>query len=234
MINLSTSEEIYLNNVNDDLIKLNAQILSFDTNQSSLKQLDNSMNTTAVSFQGLLSSRFSRYKDWINNYNPGRCGTYAAGTMLAYCDDYIDDAFVPSSIRTRNSTSSGSLLTKLYTYIDQPNPNGTISTQVAKGVSQFLANDAKILSKYSAYYGLAGTWSMAKTIINRGYPITIGMANSLGSTYGNHWVLVYQFYDSGSSSTSYYRCVDNHGSYTAVINVSWTIGYAYIGETTYD
>ena len=71
---------------------------------------------------------------------------------------------------------------------------------------------------FTASYSVVGTAAYAYPKISNNRPVVIGMLSALGSTYGNHFVTVYQY----SNDTMYYRCVDTWGSYTAVVNVNWT------------
>lgn len=81
--------------VTDELIEKNDNMLNKKTLSSNRQS-----TTSASTWTGIASSRFSRYANWKNT--DGTCGTYASAVMLAYLDDYIGDTFVPSSVRTRN------------------------------------------------------------------------------------------------------------------------------------
>ncbi|NBK97301.1 MAG: hypothetical protein EOM50_04685 [Erysipelotrichia bacterium] len=52
-------------------------------------------------------------------------------------------------------------------------------------------------------------------------------STSAGSTYGNHWVLAYQVRED-SVGKGWYKCVDNHGRYNAIIQASWTAGNGWL------
>ncbi len=187
---------------------------------------------------GIDSSRFSNYSSgkWINNKtnypiaqgypSGGICGTIATAIMIAYIDDYKDNTVVPSIIRAYRSSTPASLITSLYQHIDEGR-NGTLPVHVFNGVwSWFLDNNPSIVSNYSFLSSSATTFTQAKTSINKGYPVVIGLLKMLGSPYENHWVTAYRYQDNGIYPfyTSYYYVVDNHGSYTARINVNWTAG----------
>ena len=71
---------------------------------------------------------------------------------------------------------------------------------------------------FTAGYSAVGTAAYAYPKIANSRPVVIGMRGILGSTYGNHFVVAYQY----STDTNYYRCIDTLGNSNAVINVSWT------------
>lgn len=226
-------EATYINEIrllNSDDINLIGEI------NKEFLQIDNTgtMLLGKNEYVGISSSRMSNYSSgkWINsssNYpssqgypSAGICGTIASAGLLAYYDDYVSDDYVPASLRTRYSSTPGSLITTLYNYIDK-GKSGTIASNLGSGINSYLR--AYSSSNYKTSYGLATTWAAAVSKINSSRPIVIGLASILGSTYGDHWVLVYQYY-AGANGTDYYRCVDNHGSYNKVIQVAWSVGYA--------
>ncbi|HAO60686.1 MAG TPA: hypothetical protein DCQ90_01810 [Erysipelotrichaceae bacterium] len=188
-----------------------------------------------ASWVGIPSSRVSRYSTgmWINsttNYPAsqgypvlGICGTIAAAIMLAYFDDYIDNNYVPSTIRIVNSSTPGSLITTLYNYIDK-GKNGTFPWDVSSGVNSWMMAYSPIYNLSHRSWYSTFTFSLAKDDISNMRPVAIGLLEMLGSTYEDHWVTAYQFQENGIFSTSYYKVVDNHGSYTATIHVNWTSG----------
>lgn len=55
-------------------------------------------------------------------------------------------------------------------------------------------------------------------------PVIVGTLAMQGSSYGDHWVVAYQYND----GQSLYKCIDNHGRQAATINVSWTSGVVYM------
>lgn len=224
-------------NSNDNLKTLIQKSNDFLAIENENNNLD-SRATTASWTSTISSSRMQKYSSgrWINsnsNYPPssgypanGICGTIVAAGLLAYYDDYVDNNYVPSSIRSQLISTPGSLITTLYTYIDK-GKNGTIVSDVQRGINLFLQDYSSVT--YGASSSVL-TFSNAKTKINASRPVCVGMLSALGapSNYGNHWVLAYQYYDDSGTSNDKYRVVDNHGSYTATINVSWTSGLVYM------
>lgn len=197
--------------------------------------------TSRATYTGISSSRMQRYSSgkWINsksNYptsegysSGGICGSIVAAVLLAYNDDYIDDTTVASIVRARNSTAPGQLIELMFDYIDAKHPNGTIPTHVSSGIDSYI-NDyvPSLAGKYFAHYSAFTTFAKAKTVINAGHPIAIGLLDLWGSEYGDHWVVAYQYYDASGTSNDMYKCVDNHGEYDAAIHVSWSEGYVYL------
>lgn len=178
-------------------------------------------------WHGTAASRFSRYKNWKNTNNT--CGPHAAAVILAYSDDYINDKIVPSNIRKRNSTSAGTLIKKLIQ--NTTNATSTRPVNVSNGMWSIISINAGF-DYTSGYQSVGTTWSKAVSMIKsyRGC-VGIGLLSALGSPkkYGNHWVVAYQ-YKENSSNKGYFKCHDNHGSYTAVIEASWTCGLVWISK----
>jgi hypothetical protein len=193
------------------------------------------MLATSGVITGLPETRFARYSSgkWINsssNYPPsqgypsgGICGTIASAVMLDYLDVYVQNTTVPDFIKLASDSTPGYLITSLYPMIDK-GKNGTIPLDLSNGIENWamLVQSGILTTELS----MTTTFSLAKKYINLGRPIAIGLLTMLGSTYGDHWVTVYKYQDNGIYPfyTSYYWAVDNHGSYTARINVNWTAG----------
>lgn len=233
------------NSALDELIKKNREFLAVSDN------INTSFNSSKYSNVALFSanwsstipsSRMSRYASgkWINsnsNYPPsngypsnGICGTISAAGLLAYYDDYINDNYVPSSIRARNSSDPGTLITTLFNYIDK-GKNGTIPTDVSVGINQWLQNYGILTYGHRTGFGVF-TFSNAKSKIDAGRPVCIGLLTMLGSpeAYGDHWTLAYQYIDDAGTSNDMYKTVDNHGSYTKTFYVSWTSGIVFFED----
>lgn len=176
------------------------------------------VSTRAFAWTGISESRFSRYANWINR--TGHCGPYAAASLLAYYDDYISDSVIPGSIRSRNSTSAGTLIDKLIALT--PQASGTLPNHVSSGITSF-TQKYSTRSDIKTSTNLYGTWARVVNSCKRSRPICVGMTSLAGSKYGNHWVTVYQVKED-SSGKGWYKCVDNHGKYNAIIETSWTVG----------
>jgi len=216
IINLETSKVVDNNDIDFDINeKVNSNIIKTLIKESQKSTI------SPLAYVGMTESRFSRYNSssWIN-YD-GTCGTYATAIMLAYLDDYINDKYIPSAIRSRNSALPGSLISTLKPLIDgRTNYTGTYPDDLYMGTLQFFSDNG-----ISVVHDFGGsTFSTAKTVINSGRPIAIGLLTILGSSYGDHWVTAYQ-YEDGSLLNDYYKVVDNHGNYIAIISVGWTNGF---------
>lgn len=226
-VNINTNEIINANSVTEEAKDLNREIL-VDKNEKLVMQAKSSnlLRVTAYSWKGIDSSRFSKYNGWINRNN--QCGTYAAATLLAYYDDYVNNNFVPDNLRSRNSTNGTNLINSVYNYIDKVSPGGTLPSQVGGGLSNWLF---RYSSSHAANYSISGTWDMATSTIgssNSGKPIAIGTLSILGNTdYGNHWVVAYK-HKLTSNDDGYYMVIDNQGNYTAQVKAKQTRGFVKI------
>ncbi|UJF16504.1 hypothetical protein LZ578_05210 [Jeotgalibaca sp. MA1X17-3] len=76
---------------------------------------------------GLPSSRFRKYRGWINKVNPGICGTYSSAVLL-------HDAVYQ---KTKRSLKRDSLLKGMQTVVDDFMPyKGTFIWDVAYGLKK--------------------------------------------------------------------------------------------------
>ena len=194
------------------------------------------------SWVGIPSWKMSSYSSgmWINNTSnyptslgypsAGICGTIASAGLLAYYQDYVNSNYVPSSMRSQYSNSPGSLITTLYTYIDQPNPYGTVGSHLQIGGNNFLQTYSYASSGHQFAASIVNVWSGATSKISAGYPLVMGLLADLGSTYGNHWVLAYRYYDDTGMVNDLLMVVDNHGSYVATVNRAWLSERVYINN----
>lgn len=206
------------NNFSEDLKEANETFLN--TNFELPK-------TREFAWKGIAESRFSRYAGagWINKSDDGvgYCGPYAAATLLAYFDDYIDNGIVPDSIRIRNSTSPGTLVSTMIRLT--PKASETLPNHVGSGITTFMKNYST--TKVNASVDLYQTWIYVNTLCSKQRPILTGLLNALGSSYGDHWVLVYQIREDAEGK-GWYKCVDNWGGYNKVIQSSWTMGNVWL------
>lgn len=216
-------------NVREDLVNLSNSIV----NENVIKEVEvgNDFSLYAsgpTSWTGIDSSRFSRYA-WENN--DGICGAYASAIMLAYYQDYLPSIVsFDNSVRTRNSTSPGSLITKVASSIS--NPKSTIPQDVGVGVAKMLNTYNTAGSYVTCYYSSGGTWSTATSKIASLRPVCIGLSGLMADNkYGWHWVTAYA-YGTDSSGNGYYRCNTNWGSEETAMTIrtSWTIGMAYLNK----
>lgn len=224
----------YIVKENNSQIEIKTQLSISDDikNREGLSELNNKFladtfddtNARSMPWIGIGESRFPRYatSSWINDaayYGGAFCGPFAAAIMLAYYEDYINSAVVPSSIRSLGSTKPGTLIDQLI--LLTPAPSSTLPTDIYTGVKTFLErfSSDKTFKPTLAY----STWDAVVKACTPGRPICVGLLSYAGSTYGNHWVTVYQAHEDNAGK-GFYKCVDNWGGYNKVINTSWTMG----------
>lgn len=102
----------------------------------------------------------------------------------------------------------------------QPLGLPTIPFQVSTGISSFLKKNG---NHERARATLLGSWQRATKRIREGKPVMIGILKVLGSTYGNHWVTAYAYFET-ETGERYYKVHDNWGDYHKVIPASWSNG----------
>ncbi len=216
------SSNLRMNNVTDNNIenlkKLNTEFLD-NCEPVSLK------TRASGSWVSAPASRFSRYNgsSWRNKSSV--CGPIAASIMMAYFDDYVGYDVIPDNVRKQNSSSPGTLITKMVA--ETPLATSTIPSTVATGIRGFI-------SKYSPNKYIKATsmstnpFSTVKSNCTSNRPVCVGLLNSFGSEYGNHWVTAYQCKETGVY-VGYYKCIDNWGNYSIEITSSWAMGAVSIG-----
>ncbi len=155
---------------------------------------------------GLPEERFLRYKKWATP-SGYLCGTYAAAVLLAYYQDYREEWMLPLEIRKKNTSNSMALTKALRSQI-QPLGLPTIPFQVSTGISSFLKKNG---NHERARATLLGSWQRATKRIREGKPVMIGILKVLGSTYGNHWVTAYAYFET-ETGERYYKVHDNWGT----------------------
>lgn len=206
-----------------------------DNDIENLKKLNSEFlnNCTPISVKthaseswiGAPASRFSRYNgsSWRNEKSV--CGPIAAAIMFAYFDDYVRFDVIPDNVRKQNSSSPGTLITKMVA--ETPLATTTVPSTLATGIWGFI-------QKYSPNKSIKATsmstnpFSTVKNSCNSSRPICVGLLDSLGSSYKNHWVTAYQYKETGVF-VGYYKCIDNWGNYNKEITSSWTMGAVSIG-----
>lgn len=212
----------------ESLIKLSEDIVNGELE----KEVDNLITpyaTQPTSWTGIASSRFTRYTNsgWQNN--DSTCGPHAAGIMLAYYQDYLPSLVAfNSNVRTKDSTSAGTLITKLKS--STSSPTSTLPQDVAVGTATFLNNYNNAKSYITCFSSAGGTWNTATNKISSSRPVCIGLSGAGGlHKYGWHWVTAYA-YGTDADGNGYYRCNDNWGASAVTIRTSWTIGIAYLNQ----
>ncbi|MEY8445901.1 dihydrolipoamide dehydrogenase [Enterococcus ratti] len=167
---------------------------------------------------GVPEKRFLNYKNW-RTPSGYLCGTYAAAVLLAYYQDFQNEFYLPPNLREKGSKDCQQLTEALRKTI-QPLGLPTVPLQVSKGITKFLAHAGNSLAARSTFLG---SWQRATKRIRQGKPVLLGVLKVLGSTYGNHWVTAYAYYES-SSGARFYKVHDNWGNTQQIIPARWCNG----------
>ena len=223
LIDIYSNEEITLNAMYSYSISSDNEESLQQKNQDFLQNIQSISSTSRAlnTWVGISESRFSRYNgtSWQNKDNI--CGPISASIMLAYYDDYIDNNTIPDSVRTRNSTSPGTLITKVKQ--ETPVPTSTVPSTVQAGVNGFITKYS-INKVRKASSGVSSHFATVKSGCGSNKPVCIGFLSSLGFPNGNHWSTVYQYKETIINS-GYYKCVDTWGNYKNTFNSTWASGY---------
>lgn len=166
---------------------------------------------------GLPSSRFRKYRGWINKENPGVCGTYCSAVLL-------HDAVYQKS---RKNLNKQILLKGMQSVVDGFMPyKGTFIWDLAYGLKKMLKN----ISFWKVRVGFIPE-KIIPTILGGKYPtpIIVGTTLFLNSAYKNHWLLVYA-YGYNSKGKLYFKAYDNHGKFDAIVPASQTINCIWLEE----
>lgn len=164
---------------------------------------------------GLKPTRFNKYRSWINNQKPGICGTYVSAVLLH--DVYLHTYGL--------NVSKTSLLTGLKTVIDETFAyRGTFPWDLWHGLN--------VVLKYNPDYHARMSFIPDKKVVELldrpdPLPVAVGTARLLGSSYKNHWVVVYAYgYD--PNGKLYFKAYDNHGRSAAILPASQTFGCVWL------
>lgn len=166
----------------------------------------------------LPEERFKAYRTW-RTPSGFLCGTYASSVLLAYYQDYVDEKMLPVNLRQKGSKDNQNLIAAMQPIL-QPLDLPTIPAQISFGLNRFLKQQ-KVQRR--ARFTTTGAWQRTTKRILAGKPVMIGVLRLLGSTYGNHWVVAYGFYED-SEGKRLYKVHDNWGNYNKIIPASWANG----------
>lgn len=164
-------------------------------------------------WQGLNPQRFKRYASWINQYQPGICGTYCAAVLVH--DRLWQDLSY--------DISKDKLINGLKQVIDDHHLHqGTFVWNIYNGLERIMAK-----TPYRVAIGAFPEKGVPQIIDAALGPVIVGSLKCFGSTYGNHWLLVYayRYKDRGRLQ---FMAYDNHGDYQAIIDARETFTYAYL------
>ncbi|MGM0215371.1 hypothetical protein [Enterococcus sp. AZ109] len=161
---------------------------------------------------------FKTYRSW-RTPSGYLCGTYASSVLLAYYQDYLNEAILPTSLREKGSTDNQALIAAMKPML-QPIDLPTVPAQISFGLNRFLK---KYQVEARVRFTTTGAWQRSTKRISQGKPVMIGILRLLGSTYGNHWVVAYGFLEK-SNGKRFYKIHDNWGSYNKIIPAHWANG----------
>ncbi|AMC92850.1 hypothetical protein AOC36_02270 [Erysipelothrix larvae] len=102
-------------------------------------------------------------------------------------------------MRTRNSSTQGTLIKSLFPYIDTGR-NGNRPIYLNTGLQYWTQKNS---TSFDAMNGAFPPFIVSKRMINKGYPVMVGTLKLNHSDNDNHWVRAYRYQDNGSR-TRYY------------------------------
>lgn len=173
---------------------------------------------------GIHPQRFYNYRHWINR--DGTCGMMSATVLLAYYQDYLDEALLPNTLRSKGGSGTA-LYQSLLKTTPSLLPTGTVAYDVSYGINRLLrrVENKESLFRTRSKATITPTFGIVKTRCDFVVPVPtiVGIVTLLNSpkNYRNHWVVAYSYLE--DNNDKYYRIHDNHGQYQAVINVKWTL-----------
>ncbi|HLQ40262.1 MAG TPA: C39 family peptidase [Tetragenococcus sp.] len=164
---------------------------------------------------GLDPEKFKPYQKW---QTPAGylCGTYATAVLLAYYQDQLDENILPAYLRLKNQSDCTTLVNFLRLFI-QKHGLPTIAPQLSCGLENYFSY---INSPHHARATLIGGWQRAVKRLDAGQPLIVGLNAMAGSTYGNHWVVAYAYYENDAGQR-FLKIHDNWGNYEKVIPQKW-------------
>lgn len=169
-----------------------------------------------IEWHGLEAKRFKPYASWRNTRQPGICGTYVVSVLL---HDFLLQTY-------GLDWNKEDLLKGVEEVVDGWMPyRGTFMWDLYHGLNVFL----KKIPGFQAHMHLIPDLAIVKLLSSsKPRPVAVGMADLLGSSYKNHWLVAYA-YGRDKTGKLYFKCYDNHGNYQAIIKASQTIGCVWIG-----
>ena len=153
----------------------------------------------------------------------GICGTISSAALLAYYDDYQDPDYIPYILwKNTNTSDPKTLVITLFAYIDQGVPSGSVASNLKNGINTFITVKSLDSSLPRATSSIVP--QNARNKINAKKPVCI--STFAEPTYSAHWLLAYDY--ANYNSTTYFKCIDNWGSYSAVVRINSVTSYVYI------
>lgn len=166
-----------------------------------------------LNWHGLDSDTFKVYRSWKNNQSVGICGTYCAAVLTHYI----------TKRDTGISLNKEILINGLKKPIDQLTPHkGSFYWNIREALNYILQP-----TEYIAHSGWWTERDVPQLITDDKGPVIVGTLQILGSSYKNHWLVVYA-YAFDATGKLWFKGYDNHGRHDAVIPASETFSYVYL------
>lgn len=170
-----------------------------------------------INWTGLKAARFSQYRSWINNKKPGVCGSYVCATLL---HDLYKHQYEKDLSKTVLLDGLKSVIDETFAY------RGTFPWDLRYGLNFVLKDNPDYKAKMC--------FIPDKIVVDRlnkpdPIPLAVGTARLLGSSYQNHWVLVYA-YGYNEAGKLYFKAYDNHGKTDSILPASQTFGCVWLTE----
>lgn len=172
-------------------------------------------------WQGIPSKRFVKYRKWINREKPGICGTYTVGVLL---DDFLKNEY-------NLNYDKEELIEGLRPVVDLWLPyRGTFIHDLVHGLNFMLEGIPNVKASFDVFAEMKATKLLSG---DNPRPVIIGTNKFLGSAYGNHWVVAYQYgYD--KEGELWFKVTDNHGRYKSYISIKESLSCIWIQEKSED
>lgn len=168
-----------------------------------------------VKWTGLKPARFRKYKSWINSVKPGICGTYVSAVLL---HDAFNQKYTIDLPKEDVVNGLQNLVEDTFAY------KGTFVWDLWYGLKWVLKDNADFKVKMH----LIPERKVISLLDRKNpIPIAVGTTKLFGSSYKNHWVVVYA-YGYNEENKLFFKAYDNHGRYTAILPASQTIGCVWI------
>ncbi|SEK53562.1 hypothetical protein SAMN04488700_1734 [Carnobacterium iners] len=174
-------------------------------------------NQYPTNWVGLKSTRFSKYRSWINNEKPGICGTYVCAVLL---HDLYQNRYGKDLSKSLLVAGLKSVVDETFMY------RGTFPWDLKHGLAVVLKGNPDYKAKLSFIPDRVVVEQLNKP---NPLPITVGTTRVLGSPYQNHWVLVYA-YGYNTKGKLFFEAYDNHGKSAAILPASQTFGCVWLEE----
>lgn len=156
-----------------------------------------------VHWHGLSKDLMIAFSEYVNDQEPGICGSYSLAAFL----DVLD------RLKGEEGMSFEERLQALVPLVERKFPySGTFAWDILKGLKEFLPKNCHSGLHWSFNPHLAAKRCLDGPVV---LPIILGTSWLQGSPYGNHWVLAYAYKKEEEGIV--FSCYDNHGNSEALI-----------------